>query len=322
MLKTGLIADIGATNARFALVTANGIESPLTLQCEDHLTIVDAVRAYLDEVKPEIMPSSASFAIAGPVKGDWFEMTNHSWRFSIEKTKAALGLSYFELMNDFKAIALGVPHLGRDDLRQIGEGNKISGAPIGIIGPGTGLGVASLVWDGAHYIPVPGEGGHVTMPAKNQREFDIFKQLRVKYRHVSAERVISGKGLINIYNSIRVLDNHIDLPDRTAEEISAAALDNQCRICVESLDLMMGFLGSIAGNLALTLGAFGGIYIAGGIVMKQGESFYKSRFYDQFLAKGRFKEYLEPIPVYVITHPSVAFVGLQADLLRFGHLSN
>ncbi|MFA5593618.1 MAG: glucokinase [Micavibrio sp.] len=307
----GLIADIGATNARFALADAKGFYEQRVLQCADFPTIVDAAGAYLDGLKGAA-PKRGAFAIAGPVTGDYFEMTNHAWKFSVSETEKSLGMSHFTLMNDFKAIALAIPHLDKGDLKQIGGDQSAEKAgTIAIVGPGTGLGVASLFWDGQQYRANPGEGGHVTMAAKTQREFDIFRTLRYKYRHVSAERVCSGKGLLNIYNAIRILDGHEELPDRTPEQIAEGALAKSCPACVEALDKMMGFLGSIAGDLAMTLGASGGVYIAGGIPEKLGDYFFTSRFREEFEAKGRFDQYLKPIPTYLITHPFTAFVGLQ-----------
>lgn len=306
----GLIADIGATNARFALADQNGFYEQKVLPCADFPGIVDAAKAYLDMV--DAKPKRAAFAIAGPVLGDYFEMTNHLWVFSIKETKQALGFDEFALINDFEAIALGIPHLKPEDITQIGgTQNAQQRGTIGIIGPGTGLGVASLFWDGQKYRANAGEGGHVTIPAKTQREFDLFRTLRYKYSHVSAERVCSGKGLVNIYNAIRTLDGHDALPDRTPEEIAENAINKTCPACEEALDKMMGFLGNIAGNLALTLGASGGIYIAGGIPAKLGDYFFASRFRAEFEAKGRAGDYLKPIPTYLITHPYIAFVGLQ-----------
>lgn len=307
----GLIADIGATNARFALADENGFYEQKVLQCADYPTITDAVKTYLDSIGP-VRPKNAAFAIAGPITGDFFEMTNHLWNFSIHDTRVDLGLDAFTLMNDFKAIALAIPYLSQDDLKKVGGGQAPEPhGTIGVIGPGTGLGVASLFWDGDQYRANAGEGGHITMSAKTQREFDLFRTLRYKYRHVSAERVCSGKGLVNIYNAIRILDGHEDAPDRTAEQISECAMNDSCVICKEALDKMIGFLGSVAGDLALTLGAYGGIYIAGGIPAKLGEYFFNSRFRTEFEAKGRFDAYLKPISTFLITHPYTAFVGLQ-----------
>jgi glucokinase len=309
----GLIADIGATNARFALADEKEIYHQKILACADYPTIVDAAQAYLAGVEKNMKPEHGVFAVAGPVSGDYFEMTNHGWAFSVNETAKALELSDLALMNDFKAVALGVPHLKPDHIRQIGGDQKPqTGGTIGIIGPGTGLGVASLFWDGMRYLPNPCEGGHVTMAAKTQREFDIFRTLRYKYRHVSAERVCSGKGLYNIYQAIKVLDGRDDIPDRTPEQIAECALNKTCTVCEESMDKMLGFLGTIAGNLALTLGASGGVYIAGGIPVKLGEAFFSSRFRGEFEAKGRYEGYLSEIPTYLITHPNIAFAGLQS----------
>ncbi len=317
--QAGLIADIGATNARFALADCNGIYKEKVLKCGDYPGLSDAARAYLDYARPDKTPQAAAVAIAGPVIGDRFEMTNHIWSFSVEETRRQLGLDSFHLLNDFKALALAVPHLKEKDIRKITTVEPMPEAPIGVIGPGTGLGVASLFWDGKKYRAVPGEGGHVTMAAVNLREFSIFQQLlKDKYSHVSAERVCSGKGLANIYNALRALEKRDDLPERAPEEISAAALKGNCPVCKESLDLMLAFLGRVAGNLALTLGAHGGIYIAGGIVGQLGDYFDKSAFLAEFYAKGRFKDYLKAVPIRIIQHPFPAFVGLQADIVENG----
>ena len=319
MTYHGLIADIGATNARFALADDDGFHHVQVLKCEDFENIADAAEHYLHDTGTKNVIKGASVAIAGPVKGDEFKMTNHPWVFSVSRTKARLNLDFLHMMNDFEAVALSIPHLkAGDDYRQIGEGKAAPRAPIGIIGPGTGLGVASLAWDGCQYRALPGEGGHVTMPAKTQREFDVFQWLIAdKYHHISAERVCSGKGLYNVYRALRGLDKLEDaIPMREPEEISKAALSGECKTCVEALDMMCGFLGNVAGNLALTLGAFGGIYIAGGIPAKLGDYFDQSRFRDEFLSKGRFADYLAAVPTNLITNEYPAFVGLHADLIK------
>lgn len=319
MTPTGLIADIGATNARFALSEKGAYREERVLKCADYPGLIDAARAYLAMVgHPTI--TAAALAVAGPVDGDRVSMTNHPWVFSIEDTKRGLGLRDILVMNDFKAVAYGVPHLSAEHIRVVGPAHPPRGdAPIGIIGPGTGLGVASLVPDAAgRYIAVPGEGGHVTAAAQTQREFDVIKVLHGKYHHVSAERVCSGKGLVNIYEALKILEQRPDLLERTAEEISAAAIAKTCPICIEALDMMMAFLGNVAGNLALSLNAFGGIYLAGGICIQLGETFMNSRFRDVFEAKGRYSDYLKSIPTYLILHPFVALVGLSAELNRVG----
>lgn len=310
-----LIADIGATNARFALADQEGFHDPIVLQCEDYPGFADAARDYLSQVKAPGKPVAGSFAIAGPVEGDDINVTNNPWAFNIPQLKTDLDLAQMQVVNDFVAVALSVPNLKDEDYTQLGPGAPVDKKPIGILGAGTGLGVASLIWCGDRYVPVAGEGGHVTMSARTQREFDLFNTLHYKYRHVSAERVCSGKGLANLYNAIIMVDKRDDLPERTPEEISKAALDKSCPVCVEALDLMMGVLGTAAGNLALTIGAHGGIYIAGGIPAKLGDYFFNSRFREEFARKGRFESYLAAIPTYVITNPYTAFIGLQADLV-------
>lgn len=315
----GLIADIGATNARFALSAGGVYRDERVLKCADYPGVADAARAYLAMVgDPEI--TMAALAVAGPVDGDRVSMTNHPWVFSIEETKRGLDLDHIVVMNDFKAVAFGVPHLSAEHIRVVGPARTArSDAPIGIIGPGTGLGVASLIPDGAGgYIAVPGEGGHVTAAAQTQREFDVIKVLHGKYHHVSAERVCSGKGLVNIYEAIKILEQRTDLPERTAEDISAQAIAKSCPVCVEALDMMMAFLGNVAGNLALSLNAFGGIYLAGGICLQLGEAFMNSRFRAVFEAKGRYSDYLKSVPTYLILHPFVALVGLSAELEALG----
>jgi glucokinase len=318
MQQTGLIADIGATNARFAMADESGFRDEVVLQCLDYPTIVDAVRAYQEKIQSAGAVRSASFAIAGPVSGDVFTMTNHGWTFSIEQTRRDLGLDSFHLHNDFAAVAMAIPAMKAQHIVQIGQGKAQKNAPIGVIGPGTGLGVAGLVPDGrGDYIVVPSEGGHVTMPAKTQREFSLFEALHGKYHHISAERVCSGKGLVNVYDAIRLVDKRDDLPERTPEEISTLAVKGQCEVSSEVLDLMLGFLGTVAGNLALSYGAHGGIYIAGGIPAKLGDYFLQSRFRQEFESKGRMSDvYMKDIPTFMVTDPYIAFTGLQADLVK------
>lgn len=307
-----LIADIGATNARFAIANDDGIEHIDVLACDDFPTLADAAKAYLSRVRAD-KPDTGAFAVAIPLNGDdQVSMTNHGWSFSINGTRDAIGLAQLDVINDFTALALGIPHLAAGDYYTVGGGEPVKGAPVGIIGPGTGLGVGAVVFgrDG-HPVPITTEGGHVTMPATTEREFRLFEWLKQsKYHHISAERVISGKGLVNIYHGLCGIDG-LTLPEKTPAEITDAALARTCPVCVEALDLFCHFLGVASGNLALTYGSFGGIYIAGGIVPRLGSYFATSRFMASFLEKGRFKDYLSPIPVRVITHPYPGLEGLK-----------
>jgi glucokinase len=308
---SGLIADIGATNARFAQVDAAGnIGCIDVLACADYPSLTAAAKSYL--CKYSLSVTYGGFAVAGPVLGDEIRLTNLPWVISQKQTQSDLGLTSLRIVNDFTAIAYAVPHLTAADYYRLGEGSAKKGAPIGIIGPGTGLGVAALVFDAeGNAIPVTTEGGHITMHAQTQREFDIIAYLKKnKYSHISAERLVSGKGILNLYQAICGLANAA--PDKTdPAEITQAALDNACPFSMEALDLFASMLGSVAGNYALSLGAFGGIYIAGGVVPKLGDWFKTSRFRDSFLAKGRYHDYLSAIPVFVITNPYPGFIGLK-----------
>ncbi len=314
MPKYGLIADIGGTNARFALADDSGYHDELIYKCADFPGPKEAVEKYFADLALKETPKSGAFAIAGPVHGDVFKATNMPWHFSVSGLRDLLGFKSLKLYNDFEAIALCVPHLKAEEVRQVGGGKPREKAPVGVIGPGTGLGVASLFHDGDEYHALPAEGGHVTLPVISQREFNIIEVLLHKYSHVSAERVCSGKGLVNLHNAIRMIDARIDIPEREAHEISQLAMEGGCEVCAESLELMMAVLGRVAGNLALTIGAFGGVYIGGGIVPKLGDFIERSPFRENFESKGRLRFYMEPIPTYVILHPHPAFLGLQMNL--------
>lgn len=310
MARAALIADIGGTNARFGIVDQQGIHDLAYLECRDYTGPTEAAEAYLKQIgaaKPDI----GIFAVAGPAEDDLVGFTSIPWAFRKSKLQQNLGFSKLAVINDFEAVAMAIPNISPDLLHHIGGDEPIEHRAKGVIGPGTGLGVASLFWTGNRYASQPGEGGHVTMPAVTDREFQLFQQLRVKYHHISAERVCSGKGLENLYNAIRAQDKKFDRPDLTPPEISENAINGACEVCAEALDLMLGFLGRVTGNLALTLNAQGGMYVAGGIPTKLGDYFFESRFLEEFQAKGRFKDYMKRIPVYLIKHDSVGLLGLE-----------
>lgn len=311
-MTVALIADIGGTNVRFGLVDKNGLRDLKYLECSKFVGPAEAAAHYLASLPNQEKPLTAVFAVAGPVMSDLINFTNIPWAFRTSQVQQELGLKKLEVMNDFKAVALAIPGIDAKLLQKVGgDTDPMEHAPKGVIGPGTGLGVAFLSWQGDRYRAQPGEGGHVTMPPVNKREFEIFSQLHVKYHHISAERVCSGKGLENLYNAIKVLDKKFDLPDYDAPEISRKAISGECLVCKEALDLMLAFLGRVAGNLALTLNAQGGIYIAGGIPTKLGDYFFQSRFLEEFHAKGRMSDLMKSIPVYLIKHDAIGLLGLE-----------
>ena len=309
-----LVGDVGATNARFGLVSPEReVLHTRTHAVADHPTIADAITAYLSERAALPMPRRGAIAIASAITGDHVAMTNHPWSFSISALKSQLGLDRLEVLNDFTALALALPHLAAEHRLQVGGGGPAVGAPLGVLGPGSGLGVSGLIPAGAGWIPLAGEGGHATMAPATDREGAVLDRMRRHFDHVSAERVLSGPGLVNLYNTLAALDG---VPSRgyTAPQIADPEMGTADRICAESTTLFCAMLGTMAGNLALTLGARGGIYIGGGIVPRLGQRFAESPFRARFEAKGRFSPYLAAIPTYVVTHPLPAFLGCAAVL--------
>lgn len=298
-----LLADIGGTNIRLACQA--GPQAPLqrtrVLQCAEYPGVEAAIRAYLQQVGAPL-PREAAFGIANPVVGDRVSMTNHSWSFSRAALQQALGLDRLVVVNDFAALALALPMLTPELLRQVGGAAPVAGAAVALLGPGTGLGVSGLIFppgseDG---VPLMGEGGHTTLAAKTRREFDVLELLGERYGHVSAERAISGAGLVDIYHALRTLARRGGEEVSSAAQVTQLALQSHDAPALESLDMFCGFLGDVAGNLALTLGARGGVYLGGGMVPRLGDWFAQSSFRPRFEAKGRFRAYLETIPCWII----------------------
>lgn len=311
-----LIGDIGATNARFALLGADGgIERGRILLGEDYATLEEAMASYLDEALPgapaEARPRAAALAVASPIDGDRVSLTNHPWTFSIEEVRRRFALERLLVLNDFTANALAVPGLAAGDLLRVGGGEAVREAPVGVIGPGSGLGVGALFPVGGRWQPISGEGGHATMAPASPRESAVLDHMRGRFDHVSAERALSGPGLVNLYNTLAEIDGVPAAPYAPAQIADPRTGDPLCR---EALAMFCAMLGTVAGNLALTLGARGGIYIAGGIVPRLGAAFAASGFRRRFEEKGRFAPYLARIPTFVITHPHPAYLGLARRL--------
>lgn len=307
-----LLADIGGTNARFALWDGKAIHGELVLACADYPNIVAAVEHYLSSANagaPERRPREAAVAIASPITGDLVRMTNHPWQFSAAAVRRELGLARLSIFNDFTALALSLRHLPASELETIGQGRAVPNGPIALIGPGTGLGVSGLIPTGNAWIPLQGEGGHVTLAVANEREMAMLARLRQRFSHVSAERVLSGPGLVNLYDALCEVDGIV--PELlTPAQITRRATEASCRTCLEAVQMFCGLLGTLAGNLVLTLGAVGGLYIGGGVVPRFGRLFTASHFRDRFEDKGRYGEYLAAVPAYLIRAPLPAFVGL------------
>jgi len=254
------------------------------------------------------------FAVAAPISGDKVKLTNLAWAFSTQSLRQELHLDHLDIINDFTAIAWAVPRLGADEHIQVGGGVAKLDAPIAIIGPGSGLGVAALIPVHGGWKVLPTEAGHVTLAAMTFEEDRVLAVLRRRFGHVSAERVLSGPGLVHLYDAILELDGHV-AGNLSAKEVSARGAKAPHSHAGQAVEMFCQFLGTTASNAALNYDARGGVYLAGGIIGKLGVSFKASSFRARFESKGRFSDYLAQIPTFVVTHPFPAFAGLTKGSL-------
>jgi glucokinase len=274
---------------------------------------VEAVRHYLSLVGDPAV-RAAAFDVATGITGDFVQLTNGPWGFSIEGTRHALGLDRLHVINDFTALALGVPLLGPEEKRQVGSGAAVPGTAIGVIGAGTGLGVSGLLPHRGRWIAVQGEGGHTAFSPMTPREDAVLEAARRRFgSHVSTERLVSGPGLKTLYEALCELDGR-DCAQLQPAQITERALKQSDRHCSEALAMFCALLGTAAANLAAVLGARGGIYIGGGIVPRLGSYFERSAFRARFEDKGRFRAYVSAIPTYVILAETPALRGLASML--------
>jgi len=305
-----LLGDVGGSNVRLAWQGADGarIERVRIMPCAEYPNLTACIQDYLSGLGRDglALPSQASLGVATPVLQDTIKLTNRDWSFSVRQLRNDLGLQRLVVMNDFTALALAIPALPQADFWHCGgplAGEAVAEAgTLALLGPGTGLGVSGLVSTGERqWTALQTEGGHVSLAAHNEREHRLITQLARRFGHVSAERVLSGPGLVHMAEALCELDGH-SLPATTtpAEVIKQAQTQAQAQ-CAEALDLFGAFLGDVAGDLALSLGARAGVYIGGGIVPRLGRDWIRaSRFRQRFEAKGRMAGYLAAVPSYVI----------------------
>jgi glucokinase len=305
------MADIGATTTRCALLDDKGQETaPEIFENADFTSVAGVLRIYLDHRRASDQPVRAALAIAAPINGDEVQMSNIGWRFSQSALKEALNLKRLHVVNDFAAIAWALPQLNAADITPIGGGDSVPRTTLAALGPGSGLGVSALVPAADSWAVMAGEGGHVSMPAVTQEEQDAIALLRDRFDgHCSAERVLSGPGLVNLYVALAELAGR-GRPTVNPEDVTNLAKQGE-PLARRTLGMFFAMLGTVAANLALTTGARGGIYIAGGIVPRLVEQLRKSEFRERFEAKGRYRPYLAAIPTYVVTAPLPAFRGLR-----------
>lgn len=311
-----LVADIGGTHARFGLVAGPG--SPVVqvqrLRADQHAHLVDAVRAYLASLPPlGAAPRRACFAVATPLTGDEVAFTNSRWRFSRSAVQRELELDQLQLLNDFEALALALPRLTPKGLRAQGPQPQPRGT-LAVVGPGTGLGVAGLIETAAGWQAIPGEGGHATLAAGDEFEAAVLAAARRELEHVSAERLLSGIGLPLLHRSVAAASGRSVDAALATEAIVQRGADASDADCARTLAVFCAMLGSFAGNVALTFGARGGVYVGGGIVPRLADLFFASAFRERFEAKGRYRGYLQAIPTALIVDPQAALAGAALAL--------
>jgi glucokinase len=311
-----LLADIGGTNARFGLVmpSAHTVEQVSALRCADYAGPAEAAIDYLGkhgmksgEVK------YAAFAVATPVNAPILHLTNSNWSLDRSAVAHVLGLRKLTVVNDFEALAMALPVLTAADYKLIGSAQPLPGHAKAVLGPGTGLGVAGVTMQHGYWVAIPGEGGHVTLAAADEFEAAVIRVARGKYPHVSAERLLSGIGLPVLYEAVCAVKGFGTEP-LDAAQITERAQLNEDAACVATLDTFFALLGGFAGNVALTLGARGGLFIGGGIVPRLFDALARSRFRERFESKGRFQSYLQQISTAVITSKYPALFGLAQAL--------
>ena len=312
-----VVADIGGTNARFSRVdlTTLALDNVAVYPCANFATLADALSHYLQQQSLGDIKHVA-IAIACPVTGDQVSMTNFHWQFSVKAMQQQLNLDALQVINDFTAVAMCLPALTAQQKVKIGAGDVQHGKPMAVLGAGTGLGVAHLLPVNDQFIPLPGEGGHTDWAAQTEQEWFIQQTLAKEYGHVSPERLLSGPGLEAIYKAL-ALYRQQDTAPLSASDIAALALSGGSELAVDTVAQFFASLGSVAGDLALTLSTFGGVYIAGGITPKLLPLLADSEFRARFEAKGRFSAFNRQIATYVVTAEQPGLVGAAVYLKQF-----
>ena len=302
-----LIADVGATSARCAMwLPAEKRQLDLEIfQNDDFPSLKELLDRYIS--RRTSAPTAGAIAIAAPIDGDVVQMTNRDWRFNRLELAERLRLRRLEVLNDFHAVAYALPEIGGKDRVEVGKATAYREGTRAVLGPGTGLGVGAWIRSAGGEVVMRGEGGHVTLAARDENEERIIARLRERYGHCSAERVLSGPGIIALHSAM-----HGD-EMKTSREITSGTVDRKCRATMEQF---YRFLGSVAADLALTTGAYGGLYIAGGIVPDHVDQIQASMFRERFEDKNRYRGYMQAIPTYVITQALPGLTGLKAYIRR------
>ncbi len=308
-----LIGDIGGTNARFALADPGspGFSNELTLACDDYATAERGIADYLERSGTG-QPDVICLAVAGPVVDGAVRFTNNHWLIDKRVLEATYPRARVQLLNDFESIAYSIPILGENDVTCIGpltpgaEGKQ--DLTFAVLGPGTGLGAGGLLKRASAVYPIVGEGGHAGFAPETTMQFKVLKQLRRRFERVSSERLISGPGLENIYWALCRIRGE-SRAELKAAEIFSRVLAREDALAVEAVEMFFEALGQVAGNLALALGAFDGVYLAGGIVKRYPDLLKTSGFRSGFENKGRHRALMERVPTFLVLHPQPGLLG-------------
>ena len=307
-----LIGDIGGTNARFAILIDAYAEPKLfpVVQTADFPNIDEAIQADVLD-KTSIQPKSAVLAVAGPIDGDEIDLTNCPWVVRPKKMIESLGIEEIIVLNDFEAQALAISSLKEGSRTQIGGGIVREGASRAVLGPGTGLGVAGLIRARNMWIPVAGEGGHVDLGPRTDRDYQIWPHLKTIEGRVSGEQILCGRGLVNLYNAVCAVRSD-EVVHTTPAEITEAAVNQKDEAAVETVDLFATYLGRLAGDVALIFMARGGVFIGGGIFQRIIPILKQDHIRAAFEDKAPHSALMAEIPLYVVTEPLAALAGLAA----------
>lgn len=317
-----LVADIGGTYARFALynpaLDTSATHSDILLEhikhleCADYPQIEDAIAAYMAHY-PQHQLKGACLAIAAPINNKIIKLTNNPWSFDIQTLEKHLKIPVY-LVNDFAVIAYALPYIKEanrivwPNKKHIVLDRSVNGH-YAVVGPGTGFGVASLVIHAGKMIPIATEGGHVSFSPIGDIQIEILKYLKRSYQRVSNERLLSGKGLVNIYQALNAVHDTESMTEINPKTITSNAVNKQDVLCKQTMDIFCEILGAVAGDIALTSGTVDGVFIAGGILPDYAEFFINSNFRKCFEDKGRYHNYMSRIKTELITHPYIGLVG-------------
>lgn len=312
-MTLALVGDIGGTNARFAIWENDALHSVRVFPTADYTSPEHAIGVYMADLKLEKGDiGHACLAVAGPVDGDEFRFTNSHWRLSRKAFCKTLQVEQLLLINDFTAMALGMTRLQPDEYQQVCAGEADPSRPAVVIGPGTGLGVGTLLSLRNSWMALPGEGGHVDLPVGSPREAQLRAHIEAQIGHVSAETILSGGGLLRLYQTVCAVDG-LEATCTSPAEVTEAGLEGD-PAAVATIEQFCRFLGRVAGNNVLTVGGRGGVYIVGGVIPRFLDLFLESGFADSFADKGCMSEYFEGIPVWVVTAEFSGLLGAGVAL--------